>query len=76
MLGIGIKLAAALGFAGAIALSIAPAEAQTARKKTDQSVVSSGPATHPSAMRRSYGSDQRGSNYDAFLDCQRYGGPG
>ncbi len=73
MLGTGIKLAAALGFAGVIALAIAPAQAQTARKKTDQSVVTSGPATHPSSMRRGYGSDNQGSNYNASSDCQRYG---
>lgn len=75
MLGTGMKLAAALGFAGAIALSIAPAEAQTARKKSDQSVVTSGPATHPSPMRRSYGLDNRGSNRDAVFDCETHGGP-
>jgi hypothetical protein len=76
MLGTGIKLATALGFAGVIALSIAPAQAQTVRKKTDQGVVTSGPATHPSSMRGSYGSVHRGSNRDASLDCERYGGPG
>jgi hypothetical protein len=75
MLGTGIKLAAALGFAGAIALSIAPAEAQAARKKTDQSVVTSGPATAPSSMRRSYGLDNRGSNRGITFECDTHGGP-
>ena len=74
MLGTGIKLAAALGFAGAIALSIAPAEAQAARKKTDQSVVTSGPATAPSSI-RSYGLDNRGSNRGITFECDTHGGP-
>lgn len=73
MLGTGTKLAAALVFVGVIAFSIAPAQAQVVRKKIDQNVVTSGPATHPSSTRRGYGPDNRGSNYDASSDCQRYG---
>jgi hypothetical protein len=62
MLKSGIKLAAVLGFAGVIALSIASAEARNARKKTDRRVVTTGQTTYPSSVRRSYGLDYRGSS--------------
>jgi hypothetical protein len=54
-----IKLAAVLGLAGAIALSIAPAEAKQARKKTGQRAVTSGQTAYPSSVRRSFNLDYR-----------------
>jgi hypothetical protein len=59
MLSTCIKFAAVLGLAGAIAFSIAPAEAKNARKKTGQSAVTTGQTTYPYAVRRSFNLDYR-----------------
>ena len=59
MLSTCIKLAAVLGVAGAFALSIAPADAKKARKKSGQSVVTTGQMTYPYSARRSFNLDYR-----------------
>ncbi len=59
MLSTCIKFAAVLGLAGAIAFLIAPAEAKNARKRTGQSVATTGQATYPYAVRRSFNLDYR-----------------